>query len=258
MRTLIPLIIIVISLVTISGCTQPEDTRTPGEIYSRKTIQLQAGISDYSVTVEEQLQNGGPTITREILVKRPSMYRIKEATNCYSLSNGSVLWSYCNQSDNLRAFSDPSVRGFIADVDYQQIFTWILGSGPVTRVGNDTIDGTGAWILETTPPRPIPYHLRYNYDSVRLWVDENTGMILRAEMIPANATNTGIIRFSNITINQGIPDETFIFVPPAGVVVNNQPGQGFYTEGLDKAAGYTRAAKPCTDCPLPTTRPSLP
>jgi len=29
----------------------------------------------------------------------------------------------------------------------------------------------------------------------------------------------------------------------------------FYAEGLDKAAGYTHAAKPCTDCPLPSSTP---
>lgn len=224
-------------------------------MYSQKAIHLQEGISDYSVTIEEQLQNGGPTIKREILIKRPSMYRIKEATNCYSLSNGCVLWSYCNESDNLRAFTDPSVRGFIADVDYQQMFTWMLGAGPVTMAGNDTIDGTSAWILETTPPRENPYHLRYDYNTVRLWVDEKTGMVLRAEMILANTTNTGIIRFSNITINRGIPDETFMLNPPAGIAVKNQPAQGLYAEGLDKAAGYTKAATPCTNCPLPTSTP---
>ncbi len=172
MRTLISLIIIIISLITISGCVQPNDTRTPGEVYSQKAIHLQDGISDYSVTIEEQLQNGGPTIKREILIKRPTMYRIKEATNCYSLSNGSVLWSYCNESDNLRAFTDPSVRGFIEYADYQQMFTGMLGAGPVTMAGNDTIDGTRVWILETTPPRGNPYHLRYDYNTVRLWVDK--------------------------------------------------------------------------------------
>jgi len=31
--------------------------------------------------------------------------------------------------------------------------------------------------------------------------------------------------------------------------------QGLYKEGLDKAAGYTIAATPCTDCPLPLTTP---
>jgi len=255
MRTLVPLIIIVISLVAVSGCVQPEDTRTPGEIYSQKTLHLQEGISDYSVTIEEQLQNGGPTITREILVKRPIMYRIKDSQNCYSLSNGSVLWSYCNAHDNIRAFSDPSVRGFIANVDYQQIFSSMLGASPVILKGNDTIDGRGTWILETTPPRSSAYRMRYDYDSVRLWVDEETGMILRAEMIPQNVSDIGIIRFSNITINSGISDEAFMLGPPTGIAVNYQPGQGLYAEGLDKAAGYTHAAEPCTDCPLPTTTP---
>lgn len=255
MEKQISLIIIIISLVAVSGCIQPEGARTPGEIYSQKTIQLQEEISDYSVTVEEQLQNGGPTLTREILVKRPYMYRIKDSQNCAFISNGTVLWSYCNESDNLKSFADPSVRGFIADVDYQQIFTYMLGAGPVIMAGNDTIDGTSAWILETTPPRTIPYHLRYDYDSVRLWVDENTGMILRAEMIPANATNIGIIRFSNITINQGIPDDAFTFTPRSGMNITQGPSKGLYKESLDRASGYTIAATPCTNCPLPISTP---
>jgi outer membrane lipoprotein-sorting protein/predicted secreted protein len=255
MKKLISLTFIIILFIVVSVCILSEKTRTPGKIHSQKTIRLQENISDYSATVEEKLQNGGPTIRREILIKRPYQYRIKDARNCYSLSNGTVLWSYCNASDNLRAFSDPSVRDFIADVDYQQIFSSMLGASPATLMGNETIDGTGTWILETTPPRSSAYHMRYDYNSVRLWVDEETGMILRAEMIPKNASDIGIIRFSNITINSGISDEAFILFPTAGIPVSSQPAQGLYAAGLDKAAGYTGAAKPCTDCPLPTTTP---
>jgi len=255
MKKLISQTFIIILFIVVSGCILSEKTRTPGEIHSQKTIRLQESISDYSATVEEKLQNGVPTIRREILIKRPYQYRIKDAQNCYSLSNGTVLWSYCNAFDNLRAFSDPSVRDFITDVDYQQIFSSMLGASPAILKGSETIDGRVTWILETTPLRSSAYHMRYDYDSVRLWVDEETGMILRAEMIPQNVSDIGIIRFSNITINSGISDEAFMLVPPTGIAVSYQPAQGLYAEGLDKAAGYTNAAEPCTDYPLPTTKP---
>jgi len=155
----------------------------------------------------------------------------------------------------MRAFSDPSVRDFIEYVDYQQVFSSMLGAGPTILIGNETVDDREAWILETTSPRSFHPHLRYDYDSVRLWIDEETGMTLRAEMIPQNVSNIGIIRFSNITINSGMSDEAFILVPPTGIAVSYQPAQGLYAEGLDKAVGYTHAAEPCTDCPLPTTKP---
>ena len=64
-------VLLIILFILISGCSQVEDDISPGQKYSQKTIQLQESIIDYSVTVEEQLQNGGPAIVRNIVIKRP-------------------------------------------------------------------------------------------------------------------------------------------------------------------------------------------
>jgi hypothetical protein len=123
-------------------------------------------------------------------------------------------------------------------------------------VGNDTIDGTRTWIIETTPPRIIPYHIRYDYKLVRLWIDSDTGMILRAEMIPENTTNIGIIRFHNVTVNRGVPDDIFTIVPIPGGSAGNDRAGGLFKENLEGASGYTHEATPCRDCPLPSRTPS--
>jgi len=253
MRTQIPSLILIIILLSVSGCTHPEDKFTTGQKNSEKIIQLQGAITDYSATVEEKIQNGSLTITRDLLIKRPYMYRIEDSADCYSLSNGNIRWSYCNGSDTATYFEDPSVRRFFDDLDYQQIFTNMLIESPGTMKGTGTINDTSTWIIETTPD-PDRYHMRYTFNSVRLWIDIKTGMILRAEMIPENTTNVGIIQFHNVTVNRGISDDVFTFVPDHRMQVINQKA-GRFTENLEGKAGYTQEAAPCSDCPLPISTP---
>jgi len=253
MRTRLPSLLLIIILLSVSGCTQPEDALTPGQKNSEKTIHLQESVTDYSATVEELLQDGGPTITRDILIRRPYMYRVVDSDGCHTLSDGYIRWSYCTGSATATYFEDPSVRGFFNDLDYQQIFTNMLVESPGTMVGNGTIGGSGTWIIDSTPA-PGRYHLRYTWSTVRLWIDMKTGMILRAEFIPDDTTNVGIIRFHNVTVNRGIPDTVFTFVPDPGMELINQKA-GRFTENLEGKSGYSQEATPCTDCPLPIRTP---
>jgi len=253
MKIRITLSILIIVLIFFTGCTQPENTSGTGQESSQKTIQLQNSITDYSATVEEKLQNGA-VITRDVLIKRPSMYRIVDSDDCTTLSNGSVRWSFCNGSNTAIYFADPSVRGFFNDVDYQQLFTRMLNANPGTAIGTGGLGGTRTWLIETTPTRPLSYHLRFDFQTVRLWVDTDTGMILQVQLVPADKKNVGTIRFSNLTVNREIPDDTFTFVPGPGMKIIDQKA-GLFVENLEKRAGYTHEATPCTDCPLPIRTP---
>jgi len=236
MKTPIPSLIFIVMLLFLAGCTQPEDKPDAGQENSQKTIQLQSTITNYSATVEEKLQKGGTVITRNILIKRPEMYKIVDSQDCTTLSNGSVQWSFCNGSDTATYFADPSVRGFFNDVDYQQVFTRMLNASPGTMVGTGGLGGTRTWIIETTPPH-IRYHLPFDFKKVRLWVDTETGMILQVHLIPEDNTSIGTIRFSNVIVNRGVPDDAFTFVPSAGMKIIDWKA-GLFTENLEGKAGY--------------------
>jgi outer membrane lipoprotein-sorting protein len=255
MRIHILPLILVIFLLSLTGCIQSKNPPFTGQKISEKTLQLQNNIKDYSVTIEEQLQKDVLTITRSILIKRPSMYRIVDSQNCTVLSNGTVQWSFCNGSNSAWYFTDPAVRQFINDVDYQQIFTRLLSSNNSTFEGTDTVDGTGAWVVSVAPA-VNPAHLRYDFHTIRLWIDETTGMILRAEFIPESGTSIGVIRFSNITINSGAPDTLFRFTPGPGMNITDQK-RGLYTDNLAEKMGYshnltTAGTGTCINCSLAT------
>jgi len=254
MKLRILLLAFMIVVLFIAGCTQPDTPDSSDQTYSEKTVHLQDSIQDYSATVEEELQNNGPVITREIVIKRPDKYRIHESGGCYDISNGTVLWSYCNGAAAATYFADPAVKKFCDDVDYQQIFANMLTVSPGTMNGTALIDGKDTWVIEVTPAG-TPYHLRYTFESVRLWVDRKSGIILRAEMIPKNKTNMGVIRFTNVTVNSGISDELFVFEPGPGIKIIDQKA-GRFVENLEGKAGYSQVATPCTGCPLPRPTPS--
>lgn len=96
--------------------------------------------------------------------------------------------------------------------------------------GTDIHGGKKTWILETTHVRKAMYHLPYDFQTARLWVDANTGMIVRVDLMSADKEVVGIIRFYNITINQGITDNTFVFVPGNGMKIVDQKAGLLYRQ----------------------------
>jgi outer membrane lipoprotein carrier protein len=74
-------------------------------------------------------------------------------------------------------------------------------------------DAEGNWVLDLTPKQPLPTLTR-----LILSLDPKNWEIKKA-VIHDQFENTVTMRFTKMAVNSGLPDRTFTFVAPKGVVI---------------------------------------
>jgi outer membrane lipoprotein carrier protein len=74
-------------------------------------------------------------------------------------------------------------------------------------------DADGNWVLDLTPKQPLPTLAR-----LILALDAKSWEIKRA-VVHDQFDNTVTMRFTKMAVNSGLPDRTFTFVAPKGVVI---------------------------------------
>jgi outer membrane lipoprotein carrier protein len=74
-------------------------------------------------------------------------------------------------------------------------------------------DADGNWVLDLTPKQPLPTLAR-----LILALDAKSWEIKRA-VVHDQFENTVTMRFTKMAVNSGLPDRTFTFVAPKGVVI---------------------------------------
>jgi len=79
-------------------------------------------------------------------------------------------------------------------------------------------DADGHVVLDLTPREPRPLLAR-----LVVTVDPTTWLV-RTAVVHDELGNTVTVRFGTVTVNAGLPDSLFTFVPPAGVTVVPAPG----------------------------------
>jgi outer membrane lipoprotein carrier protein len=74
-------------------------------------------------------------------------------------------------------------------------------------------DGDGNWVLDLVPKQPLPTMAR-----LILSVDPKNWEIRKA-ILHDQFENTVTMQFTKVAVNSGLPDRTFTFVAPKGVVI---------------------------------------
>jgi outer membrane lipoprotein carrier protein len=74
-------------------------------------------------------------------------------------------------------------------------------------------DAEGNWVLDLTPKQPLPTLTR-----LILSIDPKSWEIKKA-VVHDQFENTVTMRFTKMAVNSGLPDRTFTFVAPKGVVI---------------------------------------
>jgi outer membrane lipoprotein carrier protein len=74
-------------------------------------------------------------------------------------------------------------------------------------------DGDGNWVLDLVPKQPLPTMAR-----LILSVDPKSWEIRKA-ILHDQFENTVTMQFTKVAVNSGLPDRTFTFVAPKGVVI---------------------------------------
>lgn len=129
------------------------------------------------------------------------------------VSDGKKLWVYtptlnqANVSEAPQALAGPA-GSFLAGLGRLRSEFQVRFLNPAQPK-----DADGNWVLDLTPKQPLPTLAR-----LILSVDGKSWEIRKA-VLHDQFENTVTMRFTKMAVNTGLPDRTFTFVAPKGVVI---------------------------------------
>jgi outer membrane lipoprotein carrier protein len=129
------------------------------------------------------------------------------------VSDGSTLWVYTPELNQVNKGSAPKALAgpagsFLAGLGRLRDEFAVRFLNPANKV-----DAAGRPVLDLTPRNPTPLLTR-----LVLTVDPKD-YVVRQAVLYDQLQNTVTMTFSKVTINSGLPDSLFAFVPPPGAAV---------------------------------------
>jgi len=140
-------------------------------------------------------------------------WEFTEPTPQEIVSDGKKLWVYtptlnqANVADAPEALAGPA-GSFLAGLGRLRTEFQVRFLNPAQPK-----DADGHWVLDLTPKQPLPTLAR-----LILALDAKSWEIKKA-VVHDQFENTVTMRFTKMAVNSGLPDRTFTFVAPKGVVI---------------------------------------
>ena len=180
-------------------------------VYSRMT-DLRA---DFTQTAFNKSLNQTIPARGTVYLKKGGKLRWEytEPTPQEIVSDGKKLWVYtptlnqANVADAPEALAGPA-GSFLAGLGRLRTEFQVRFLNPAQPK-----DAEGNWALDLTPKQPLPTLTR-----LILSVDPKSWEIRKA-VVHDQFENTVTMRFTKMAVNSGLPEKTFTFVAPKGVVI---------------------------------------
>jgi outer membrane lipoprotein carrier protein len=180
-------------------------------VYSRMT-DLRA---DFTQTAFNKSLNQTIPARGTVYLKKGGKLRWEytEPTPQEIVSDGKKLWVYtptlnqANVADAPEALAGPA-GSFLAGLGRLRTEFQVRFLSPAQPK-----DAEGNWALDLTPKQPLPTLTR-----LILSVDPKSWEIRKA-IVHDQFENTVTMRFTKMAVNSGLPEKTFTFVAPKGVVI---------------------------------------
>lgn len=182
------------------------------------------GVTDLRATFQQSAFNRtlGQTLEARgtLYLKKPGKLRWEYTTPTPQeiVSDGTRLWVYTAELKQVNVSAAPEALTGPAG-------SFLQGLGEVRehfqpRFLNpaEPADADGLWVLDLTPRQPQPMLAR-----LIVSVDPATGLVRKA-VLHDELGSIVTLRFTEVTVNRGLPDRLFTFVPPPGVAVVPAPG----------------------------------
>src|SRR5881397_2868943 len=197
--------------VTVFAQSLDEVVREIETVYSRMT-DLRA---DFTQTAFNKSLNQTIPARGTVYLKKGGKLRWEytEPTPQEIVSDGKKLWVYtptlnqANVADAPEALAGPA-GSFLAGLGRLRTEFQVRFLNPAQPK-----DTEGNWALDLAPKQPLPTMTR-----LILSIDPKSWEIRKA-VVHDQFENTVTMRFSKMVVNSGLPDRTFTFVAPKGVVI---------------------------------------
>ncbi|MCX6698342.1 MAG: hypothetical protein NTV68_00210 [Methanomicrobiales archaeon] len=250
MRKLFWLITAVLAILIIGGCVQTgvpdsgtvqnisssfsagEDTtkplhEMPATEIAAEFIRHNNNLSGYSATIHTVGETSYEDDEYRFFAQRPDKFRAEyirsqiHGNGTIVVANGTFVWQYHPDTGTARPdlIEDPK-NTFFASKDYPAIAARILEKFPAVRNGTETRNGSNAVIIEAAiDDIPTQYYPTI-FSRIRVWIDEDSLMMTRMEMIGEYNETVLTVDLRNISINPPLSEGLFDFEPPAGTEIS--------------------------------------
>ena len=206
-------LILWVTVATVPAAAQSLDdvVREIETVYSRMT-DLRA---DFTQSAFNKSLNQTISARGTVYLKKGGKLRWEytEPTPQEIVSDGKKLWVYtptlnqANVADAPEALAGPA-GSFLAGLGRLRSEFQVRFLNPAQPK-----DAEGSWALDLTPKQPLPTLTR-----LILSVDPKSWEVRKA-IVHDQFENTVTMRFTKMAVNSGLPERTFTFVAPKGVVI---------------------------------------
>src|SRR5258705_11759955 len=204
---------LLLAVATVPACAQSPDAvgLEIETVYGRMT-DLRA---DFTQTAFNKSLNQTIPARGTVYLKKGGKLRWEyvEPTPQEIVSDGKKLWVYtptlnqANVANAPEALAGPA-GSFLAGLGRLRTEFQVRFLNPAQPK-----DADGHWVLDLTPKQPLPTLAR-----LILALDAKSWEIRKA-VVHDQFENTVTMRFTKMAVNSGLPDRTFTFVAPKGVVI---------------------------------------
>ena len=207
----VPALVLLVAAGPVSAQSLDEVLREVEGVYGRMT-DLRA---DFTQTAFNKSLNQTIPAKGTVYLKKGGKLRweFTEPTPQEIVSDGKKLWVYtptlnqANVADAPEALAGPA-GSFLAGLGRLRTEFQVRFLNP-----GQPKDADGHWVLDLTPKQPLPTLAR-----LILALDGKSWEIKKA-VVHDQFENTVTMLFTKMAVNSGLPDRTFTFVAPKGVVI---------------------------------------
>ncbi|WP_292365370.1 MULTISPECIES: DUF4367 domain-containing protein [unclassified Methanoculleus] len=235
-----PLILaLLLAIACTAGCLGTAADPPPADETAARFIAAQEQATDFSATVA--ITAGSENVTLRLFRKDPGCYRLEflkpaDLAGTVVVSNGTRKWRYDPATQTAltaagpyitASFSGPPYPGWAEEVrGYTETVAGSLAKQNASYRGSETIGGRTAYILEVTGGSKLfeaPTRYREAVHRCRAWIDAETWLLLGVEMYGNEGNLILSAEYTDPSANTGLPDDLFVFDPPAGVEIRPMP-----------------------------------
>lgn len=130
-----------------------------------------------------------------------------------AVSNGQTVKVYIPKSKKF--YEGSAAKALEKFMSQDRLYDLVLQNYRASVVGQERLDGKTAWVLELAPKvKEKP--------SLRLWLQESSGLVLRAKLFDRDGTLISHLDWEILDLTDDMPGDLFELEPPRGLSSKNE------------------------------------
>ena len=216
-RILSPLVLIAVIQTPFARCAAPAALPKAAEVKSWQA----------DLVMRMDVEGQQVDVTGVVWAKRPDKMRMELTvsgvpdTKQIVYCDGKTVCVYLPKAKLATRLNPAQARarlGLPGQPEVADIANPFLGMAPdsVKKSREETLDGEPCAVYECQPAKMLEAKLPFMPATVRLWVSNKTGLLVRQDMFDDAGKRMMTQHFRNVKLDPDLPDSAFVFVAPKG------------------------------------------